>query len=205
MKKKILIIAIIATLTIALFVLTGCGNNSTNEKSDNTSNQTETTETTQKPKGNYDVFESIKKINTTTTLEEINEVMGFEGEVKTESDETSTFKWKIYVWNLTEDTSIEVRIYDDSDDVSISAYYPDDMIKNSKVDFSKTDEMKSKIDSTEGLKYEEIVEMLGGVEGTLDKKDSSTDTYVWCHSDGGSFTARFSTRTGKCTSINGVF
>ena len=41
------------------------------------------------------------------------------------------------------------------------------MIKNDKVDFSKVDKLKEKINSSDGLTYEEFVEIVGGVEGTL--------------------------------------
>ena len=204
MKKKELIVgivvAIIVAIAMAAFVMGGKG-----KKANNNEGQSSKTETTQSSKGNYDVFESIKKLNVETTLEEINDVMGFEGEVKDESEETSSMKWKLYSWELTDDTSIEVRIYDDSDSVYINAYYPDEMIENKNVDFSKASEMKTKLNSEEGLTYQEVVELLGGVEGTLDEKDSSTETYSWCNTDGGSFTARFSPKTGKCTSFNGVF
>ena len=54
------------------------------------------------------------------------------------------------------------------------------------------------------MTYDQVVEMLGGVQGTLDKKDSSTDTYVWANAQRGSLTVRFSTSTGKVTSFNGL-
>lgn len=202
MKKKGLIIGIVAiiAITVVLFLAIGIKDktNSNGEKGANIS-------VAQNKKGNYDVFESIKRINTKTTLEEINNIMGFEGNLESQADETSNLKWKLYTWQLTDDTSIEVRIYDDSDEVYITAYYPNDMIKNKKVDFSKADDMEKKINEAEGLTYEEVVKMVGGVEGTLEEKDASTDTYTWVDSEGGSLTARFSTKTGKCTSFNGVF
>ena len=84
--------------------------------------------------------------------------------------------------------------------------YPTDMIRSDKVDFSKVNtDMKKKINEKDGMTYDQVVEMLGGVQGTLDKKDSSTDTYVWANSQRGSITVRFSTSTGKVTSFNGVF
>lgn len=194
MKKKILSLMVIVLLLSGMFILTGCD-------SDNSAGSA----SEQESKGNYDVFESIKKIEPDATFEEINELMGFDGEVKSESDANSTISWKLYTWKLTDNTSIEVRIFDETNSDSISAYYPNDMIKNKKVDFSKSSEMKKKMNSKEGLKYDEVVEMLGGVEGTLDKKDSTTDTYVWVNADGGSLTVRFSRSNGKCTSFNGVF
>ncbi len=61
------------------------------------------------------------------------------------------------------------------------------------------------INSKEGIKYADVVKILGGVEGTLTKKDKDTLTYEWYSKDRGSMTARFSTKSGKCTSYNGLF
>ena len=196
MKKSILVIGLVLMLTLGLVVLTGCGNNSNNSGSEPQKQQS---------KGNYDVFEAIKKIETTTTFEKINTLLGFEGKLKSESDPNSTYTWKLYRWDLTDNTAIEVRITDKDSSASIEAIYPTDMIRNSKVDFSKVNsDMKKKVNEKDGMTYDQVVEFLGGVQGTLDKKDSSTDTYVWANDQRGSLTVRFSTSTGKVTSFNGV-
>lgn len=200
MKKKVVSLVLVFMLVASLIVLTGCGENSNNSNNSGSSNNS----SEQKSKGNYDVFESIKKIDPNSTLEEINKIIGFEGTVKSESDANSTSKWKLYRWDLTDDTAIEARIYDETKYVYLEAIYPNKMIENSKVDFSKANEMKTKINEKDGLNYDQVVEMLGGVQGTLDKRDSTTDTYVWRNDKGGSLTFRFSTSTGKCTSFNGV-
>lgn len=196
MKKRILVISLVLMLVLSLVVLTGCGANSNNSGN---------APQTQQSKGNYDVFEAIKKIETTTTFEDINTLLGFEGTLKSQSDANSTYSWKLYRWDLTDDTAIEVRITDKDNSASIEAIYPTDMIRNGKVDFSKVNsEMKKKVNEKDGMTYDQVVEMLGGVQGTLDKKDSSTDTYVWANEQRGSLTVRFSTSTGKVTSFNGV-
>ncbi|MBQ3416120.1 MAG: hypothetical protein IJH39_12465 [Clostridia bacterium] len=196
MKKRILVISLALMLVLSLGVLTGCGNNSNNSGN---------VKQTQQSKGNYDVFEAIKKIETTTTFEDVNKLLGFEGTLKSQSDANSTYSWKLYRWDLTDDTAIEVRINDKDNSASIEAKYPTDMIRNGKVDFSKVNsEMKKKINEKDGMTYDQVVEMLGGVQGTLDKKDSSTDTYVWANAQRGSLTVRFSTSTGKATSFNGL-
>ena len=200
MKKSVLVISLLLVLVLSLVVLTGCGENSNNSGNGQQGQQT------QKLKGNYDVFEAIKKIETTTTFEDINKLLGFEGTLKSESDANATYTWKLYRWDLTDDTAIEVRITDKDNSASIEAKYPTDMIRNGKVDFSKVNsEMKKKINEADGMNYNQVVEMLGGVQGTLDKKDSSTDTYVWANDQRGSITVRFSSSTGKVTSFNGVF
>lgn len=199
MKKSILVISLALMLVLSLVVLTGCGENSNN------SNNSDNTQQAQKSKGNYDVFEAIKKIETKTTFEDVNKLLGFEGTLKSQSDANSTYTWKLYRWDLTDDTAIEVRITDKDNSASIEAKYPTDMIRNAKVDFSKVNsEMKKKVNEKDGMTYDQVVEMLGGVQGTLDKKDSSTDTYVWANTQRGSLTVRFSSSTGKVTSFNGI-
>ena len=200
MKKSIIVISLVVMLVSGLFVLTGCGANSNNSGNGQQGQQA------QKSKGNYDVFEAIKKIETTTKFEDVNKLLGFEGTLKSQSDANATYSWKLYRWDLTDDTAIEVRITDKDNSASIEAKYPTDMIRNGKVDFSKVNsDMKKKVNEADGMNYDQVVEMLGGVQGTLDKKDSSTDTYVWANDQRGSLTVRFSTSTGKVTSFNGLF
>ena len=198
MKKSILVIGVALMLALGLVVLTGCGNDNSNNSGN--------AQQEQKSKGNYNVFEAIKKIETKTTFEQINTVLGFEGTLKSQSDANSTYAWKTYRWDLTDDTAIEVRITEKDSSASIEAIYPTDKIRNGKVDFSKVNsEMKKKINEKDGMTYDQVVEFLGGVQGTLDKKDSSTNTYVWANDQRGSLTVRFSASTGKVTSFNGIF
>ena len=79
------------------------------------------------------------------------------------------------------------------------------MIKTKTIDFSNVKTDMKAINSKDGLKYADVVKILGGVEGTLTKKDKDTLTYEWYGKDRGSMTARFSTTSGKCTSYNGLF
>ena len=196
MKKRILVISLAIMLVLSLGVLTGCGNNSNNSGN---------AQQTQQSKGNYDVFEAIKKIETTTTFEDVNKLLGFEGTLKSQSDANSTYSWKLYRWDLTDDTAIEVRINEKDNSASIEAKYPTDMIRNGKVDFSKVNsEMKKKINEKDGMTYDQVVEMLGGVQGTLDKKTSYDEAYVWANDQRGSLTVRFNSSTGKVTSFNGL-
>ena len=183
-------------LVITLILITGCGG-SKEEKG--------TTNNASKSKGNYNVFEAVKKIDTSSTIEEINTLIGFEGTIKSESDETSTIEWKLYRWDLTEDTAIEIRYYSSTKNMYVEAIFPTSMIKTKTIDFSNVKTEMKAINSTDGLKYEDVVKILGGVEGTLTKKDKDTLTYEWYGKERGSMTARFSTKTGKCTSYNGLF
>ena len=149
---------------------------------------------------------NYKKLKVETTYEEINEIIGFEGDLASESKEGAVMAYKKYEWKLTDDTSIIVRLdeFKGKTTAQISAEFPDKMIKNDKVDFSKVEELKTKINSTEGLYYDEFVKLVGGVEGTLDSVTTFSHKYLWVNSNGGTLHATFD-ENGKCTIFNGVF
>ena len=193
--KNILKTLCVASLVV--IILAGCG---TKKEAGNTNNDT----TTKASKGNCTVFECVKKLSPDNTLEEVNNLIGFEGTVKQESDEKSTSKWKIYTWELTDDSSVEITIYENSKTINIASTYPKDAVKNSGVDLSKANDMKSRINESDGLMYDEVKELLGGVDGILIKRSSFSDTYIWSNSNGGNVTANFSPKTNKCTSFTGL-
>lgn len=186
MKKIISVLCLIMMLTL----ITGCGG---------------TKESGSKSKGNCEVFECVEKINAEGTIADVNKLIGFEGEVTSESDEGSTYQWKVYKWTLTDDTAIEIRHNENLNTLSIEAIFPTSMIKTKTIDFSNVKTEMKAINSTDGLKYADVVKILGGVEGTLAKKDKDTLTYEWYSKDRGSMIARFSTTSGKCMSYSGLF
>lgn len=188
--KKFKLFASILCAVMMVVLITGCGG-SKDEKS--------------KSKGNCEVFECVEKINVEGTIADVNKLIGFEGVVTSQSDDASVYKWKVYRWELSEDTAIEVRHNENLNTLSVEADYPTSMLKKKDIDFSNVKDDMKKINSKDGLTYKDVVKILGGVEGALTKKDSSTLTYEWYGKNGGSFTARFSTTTGKCTSYNGLF
>ena len=185
----------ILSLVVALVLIVGCGSK----------NEEGSTKSGSKSKGNCEVFECVKKINAEGTIADVNKVIGFEGEVTSESDANSIYKWKVYKWALTDDTAIEIRHNENLNTLSIEAIFPTSMIKTKTIDFSNVKTEMKAINSKDGLKYADVVKILGGVEGTLTKKDKDTLTYEWYSKDRGSMTARFSTTSGKCTSYNGLF
>ena len=194
MKKITLSLLLLAVMVV---VLTGCSNTEINKND----NEASLESTKAEIKGNYDVFESIKKVETTQSYEEINSTMGFEGKDITSE---SAKGWKKYEWEITEDTSLIAVIYESSKTVSYEIEYPDEMIKNKKADFSDVKEFKSKINSADGLNYEDFVKTIG-CDGTLDKKSDSSISYSWVNADGGTLHASFNIKTGKCTIYNGVY
>ena len=122
-----------------------------------------------------------------------------------QSKEGAVSTYKKYEWELTDDTSITVRLDEFKGKVTaqISSEFPNEMIKNDKVDFSKVDKLKEKINSSDGLTYEEFVEIVGGVEGTLYNVTTFSNKYTWVNSEGKSLNATFNSN-GKCTIFNGV-
>ena len=191
MKNKVLTILLCCILLATMFIVTGCG-----EKSDNNGNGGEQQS---QSKGKYDVFGCIEKLDATMTLEQVNEVIGFEGTLKSETD-----SYKVYDWDLTDKTSISVQFHTKSNTSTISANYPNEMVTE-KADFSKWDEIKSKLNKREDLTYDEFVKLVGGVQGKMDKKTSTSTTYKWLNDKGGYLSAYFDVKTNKCTMATGRF
>ena len=182
--KNLKLIASVLCLSMMLVLITGCGGTGNSSKS----------------KGNCELFECMKKIDTNGTIADVNKVIGFEGELTSESDSPSVYKWQ-----LNEDDAIEIRYYPSTKTMYVEAMYSRDALKSKKADFSSVKEKMKAMKSDEGLKYDDVKKIVGGVDGHLVKNDATTLTYSWYNSDGGSFTARFSTTSGKCTSYNGVW
>ena len=183
----------IGVLSLAILLFAGC------EKKINNSDKNATSAS----RGNCTLFECMGQIEATNTIAQINDVIGFEAKIKEESGADATSKWILYSWELTDNTSIEARHYENSDTVYLEAIYPRDLIKNEKVDLSQANDMKSKINQEGGLMYDEVKSMLGNVDGVLVKKDSYSNTYIWANTTGGSITAHFN-KDGKCTLFTGI-
>lgn len=181
MKEKIFKILLGVTLIV---FLAGCGNNSvTNENG--TSGE--------KIKGNCKAVDCINKIKPENTVEEINNIMGFEGELTSE-------KYNIYYWKITENTGVKVAYYSSkTGDISID--YDKDSLTNNKVDFSKYKELQEKM--KEGITYDDFISYIGNVQGTITEKSSSSTQYTWVSKDGSYLNGTFSNSSGKCLYING--
>jgi len=185
MKKKIFSL-ICGFLTLTM--LTGCTNNSITENNNDLNDEASNT------KGNCTVVECIEKINPENTVEEINNIIGFEGELTDE-------KYNKYYWELAEDTGVEVSYYSGTKG-TIRINYDRDSLANKKVDFSRYDELKPKI--SEGVTYQEFISYIGGVEGTTIEKSSYSTKYVWVDEDGSYLNGSFSNSSGKCTLASGM-
>lgn len=177
MIRKLLIVlfASLFTLTIA----TGC------EDSKKEGQQEPVVE--EQSKGKCEVEECMSLISTNMTVEEVNEIIGFEGEQK-END--------IYIWKLTDNTSIEIEYKDNSASIK-GIYDKSKMVDNISLSvcYNIINNIKEKT-----YTYEEMVESFEGVEGHLYLNAPTYKMYMWIK-DGKTFLATFSDSNDGKTSI----
>lgn len=182
MKKKVLGL-IVGVLVVG--TLTGCGKG--NESTLDNGTKLES-------KGKCVATECIKQIKIENTVEEINDIIGFDGELTDE-------KYNKYYWELSEDTGIEVTYYS-SNKGTIEVDIDRDLLANKNVSFSRYDELQPKI--KEGITYDEFKTYVGNVDGTLIEKSSISNKYVWVAKDGSYLNGTFSNSSGKCTFASGM-
>lgn len=195
MRKITKSILLMLIAFVMLFTLAGCGKNESNDGKSNDNNEKKVE---QKESKDAVVFDYINKIKGTETLEEVNQMIGSEGEKGSEGK-----GWTTYEWKISDDTKFSATFYETSKTCEAKITFKDDLIKNDKVDFSKYNEIKSALNKSETVTYDQVKEKFGGVDGTLTSSGSSSKTYRWVNSKGGYLSASFSTNSGKCTFIMG--
>lgn len=169
--KKLLTILLCSTFILG--IATGCEDQKEVDKKD--------PEVKEESKGKCEVGECIKQLKPEMKVEEINEIIGFEGE-KDENAEK-------YIWQLTEKTKIEVEYTNEKG--SIKATYNKEDLKNENVKLSVCYDIVNHI-KEQTYTYEEMVEKLEGVEGNLESYSSTSKMYSWVNEDGQTFRATFS-------------
>lgn len=174
----------ILSLLLVCFILHGCSG----EMKDDNKKALENT------KGNCNVLECMDKISPENTVLEINNIIGFEGELIDE-------KYNKYYWELSDDTGIEVSYYSGSKG-TIAIDVQRDSLKNNNVNFSRYDELKSKIN--DGITYDEFISYIGNEKGEIVEKSSLSTKYMWVDKDGNYLKASFSNSTNKCTVATGM-
>lgn len=146
--------------------------------------------------GKCGALECIKNITPTSTLEEVNKIIGFEGKLK-------KAKYNKYYWTLSKDSGIEVRFTDDGNN-TIRADFNKSIIANENVDFSRYEEFKPKIKN--GLLYLDFISYIGGVDGTIVEKNAKEIKMMWVNKDNKYLTATFDSNSSMCflviTNIN---
>lgn len=180
MKKKI---GNIIFAALILCTLVGCGS------------KKESLKEAVKPakKGNCNAVECIKQINTETTVEEVNNIMGFEGITKDGKENT-------YYWEITDKETIKV-VFDSNNKATITADIEKSTIADKKVDFSKYSELQKVVRT--GISYDEFKTYIGNVDGVITEKSDLSTKYTWVSKSGEYLNASFSNSTNKCRFVTG--
>lgn len=196
MKKTISKIGLLALILCLVFSLSGCGSkdNDSTKDSKNNSSENSTESTTESSKEDLKVFEYMDKIKPENTVEEINSIIGSDGELVDE-------KYNKYTWKITDDTTLTATYYS-AKTATITIDIDDDLLKDDKTDLSDSSNLKSEINSANGVKYEDMVSKFG-TNGYMVEKRLSGTSYMWVNKDGGYIKANFSNGSGKCTSFFG--
>lgn len=181
MKKSLSIILLGCFLVLGN--TTGCEN----KKEETTKNN----KTEEKILGKCEVEECINLIEPEMKLEEVNEIIGFEGKKKEESD--------TYIWELSKKTKIEVEYKDNLG--TIKATMDKEKIANDKIKLSTFYDIQGSI-KKETYTYEQMVEKFEGIEGHLETKAPTFKMYKWVKDDK-TFRATFSDNLkGKCSIVS---
>ena len=207
MKKTISKIGLLALILCLVFSLSGCGSkdNDSNKDSKSNSSENSTESTTESNKEDLKVFEYMDKIKPENTVEEINSIIGSDGELVDE-------KYNKYTWKITDDTTLTATYYS-AKTATITIDIDDDLLKDDKTDLSDSSNLKSEINSAN---YSVLDEFLSSSEAIVSKESivsylndndftsySLTKNYMWVNKDGGYIKANFSNDSGKCTSFFG--
>lgn len=176
MKKRFLIYTFIGLSAITC--LTGCG-----EKK-----PTPEVKKEEPVKANCEIKECIKQIEPTNTYEEINTIMGFEG---TKSEFSGDITWKINSKNF-------ITLKEGTGSHILQATIDKETIKNEDVKFPSSKELQDKLNNG-SFTYEELVEILGGVDGTLSSKTGTSVGYTWVNKNNQTLGATFNNKSKKCT------
>ncbi len=174
----------ILSLLLASFILHGCSGEIKNDNKKALENT----------KGNCTILECMNKITPENTVQEINNIIGFEGELTDE-------KYNKYYWELSDDAGIEVSYYSGNKG-TVVADVKKELLQNKDVNFSRYDELKSKIN--DGITYDEFISYIGNEDGIIVEKSSLSTKYMWVDKDGNYLKASFSNSTNKCTVATGM-
>lgn len=175
--KKIFTYSIISLFTISCVV--GCSNSA---------NEVEEEKQKEEVKGNCVVTECIKQLETSNTVEEINEIIGFVG---TKSDYSEERTWKL-------DSKNWITLKYAGGNPILQATIDKESIKNENIKLPLSSELREMLNNG-SFTYEELVEKVGGVEGTLSSKTSSSVSYMWVDKHNQVLSATFNNESGKCT------
>lgn len=155
------------------------------------------------------LFQLVDQLASAITPEQANELIGFEGEKTDERQyRPDSEVFTDYVWDMGDDIVINGHYVthpamDRDDYATYEADLPAELVRD-RADFSRWSEIKPKLNSAEGLTYDQLVEYLGGVPGLKVKVGAGTsdDVYFWVNEDDGELRA-YVDDEGECTMLSG--
>lgn len=137
---------------------------------------------------NCTIEECIKQIEVANSVEEINKIIGFDGNKNDYSDD--------YTWKL--DSKNWITRKNAGDSHIIQATIDKDSIKNESLSLPTSAELKKWLDDG-SFTYEKLVEKLGGAKGTMSSKTSTSVGYTWVDKNSQTLSATFNNESKKCT------
>lgn len=183
---------IFLALVTCLFVVSIAGCGSDNKDTTSTKSDSKSSSSSNNDKSYLDY---INKIEVGDSLDQINEVIGSEGEVHSDN--------ATYSWDIGNGGFIAVFREDDTTSaLSVEVSYDKKDVENKKVKISDLDSLKSKVG--EGISYDDFKENLGGADGVLVSKGPVTKSYVWRSPDGSVVDGAFRLDDNMCNSFTGT-
>ena len=174
MKLKIRLSGII--VLCALCFATGCAKENLDEKPK------------EDVKGNCSIVECMKKIEATNTIEEMNDIIGFES--TTDAMIGSDPIWKF-------DSKNWISFKNSNDTITIQATIDKESLKDETIKLPSSSDLQKDLNNG-SFTYEELVEKVGG-EGTLTSISAGSLSYTWVDKSGQRLGATFNKKSGKCT------
>lgn len=140
-------------------------------------------------KGNCTIVECMKKIEATNTMEEMNDIIGFESTTDATIGSDPIWKFDSKNW-------ISYKTYG-NDNITIQATIDKESIKDDKIKLPSSSDLQKNLNNG-SFTYEELAEKVGG-EGTLTSISKGSLSYTWVDKSGQKLGATFNKESGKCT------
>lgn len=193
--KKIGLLAFILVLALSF---TACGDKTDKDLSDTSSTKESVSQDGNENKDTRTYIDCFASVEVGDSLEQVEEKMGFKGE-ETHNDDYST----TYFWDVKDGNGVGVNFrkddYNKADKVKLEYDVKD--IRNKKTKVKNLEGLKAKI--ADGVSYDDVKAWVGGVDGVMNEKNKTANSYYWRGNDGSSLMADFSIETGLCTSYTG--
>lgn len=146
---------------------------------------------------NCEITKCVEQIGLEMSLEEVNQLIGFEGTLVEEGNEE-------YVWDFGDGETLKIDFGGAKD--SVVAELTREKYADAAVDFARYDEIRTLMDSDAGANYDQVVEIVGGAPGVIIEKTLMFTRYLWVNEDGGYMKGLFeNVEGGKCVMVEGRF